>query len=142
MPLVVDLKKGEKFIVGDTVIINDSHNRKFANGGARLYIAGDAPVLREVDILWEKDANTPAQKAYFLVQSMYLSRDAKRYAEPYLDLVAQIQKAAPDTASVFASIDELIKAGSYYKALREVKKVIKREQELAANVQTERSDSN
>jgi flagellar protein FlbT len=67
MALTVDLKKGEKFIIGDTVIINDSHNRKF-EGGARLQILGDAPVLRAKDIMPEQEANSPCKHIYLMVQ--------------------------------------------------------------------------
>ena len=140
MPLVVDLKKGEKFIIGDTVIVNDSHNRRFTDG-ARLYIAGDAPVLRERDIIWEKDADSPAKRVYFLVQSMYLVRDAKPHLESYLNLAADIQKAAPGTASCFAKISELIQAGSYYKALKEVKSLLQQEQESPGNTSSAQNPS-
>lgn len=128
MALVVDLKKGETFMIGDTVIVNDTHNRKFTNGGARLYISGDAPMLREKDVMREEDATSPAKKVYFLVQSMYLARDSKTLGETYSDLCQQIQKTAPDTAPYFKKINELIESGSYYKALKETKNLIKFEQ--------------
>ena len=129
MALTVDLKKGEKFIIGDTVIINESHNRKF-EGGARLQILGDAPVLRAKDIMPEQEANSPCKHIYLLVQSMYLTRAPEKYAEPYFSLVQQIQEGEPGTAPYFMRINEMIKAGSYYKALKETRKLIAYEQEL------------
>jgi flagellar protein FlbT len=130
MALVVDLKKGETFMIGDTVIVNDTHNRKFTNGGARLYISGDAPMLREKDIMREEEATSPAKKAYFLLQSMYLTRDDKTLSEAYFNLTRQIQEAAPDTAHHFVKINELLESGSHYKALKETKNLIKLEQGL------------
>jgi flagellar protein FlbT len=127
MALTVDLKKGEKFIIGDTVIINDSHNRKF-EGGARLQILGDAPVLRAKDIMPEQEANSPCKRIYLLVQSMYLTRTPEKYAEPYFGLVRQIQEDAPGTAPYFMRINEMIKGGSYYKALKETRKLVDYEQ--------------
>ena len=58
MALTVELKPGERFIIGDTVIINDSGNRN-VSGAARLHIFGDAPMLREKDIMMDKEANSP-----------------------------------------------------------------------------------
>ena len=127
MALTVDLKKGEQFIIGDTVIINDSHNRKF-EGGARLQILGDAPVLRAKDIMPEQEANSPCKHIYLLVQSMYLTRVPEKYAEPYFGLVRQIQEDAPGTAPYFMRINEMIKGGAYYKALKEARKLVEYEE--------------
>src|ERR1022692_4415521 len=129
MALTVDLKKCETFMIGDTVILNESHNRKF-EGGARLKILGDAPVLREKDIMPELEASSPCKHIYLLVQSMYLTRAPEKYAEPYFSLVQQIQEGEPGTAPYFMRINEMIKAGSYYKALKETRKLIAYEQEL------------
>ena len=129
MALTVDLKRGEKFIIENTVIINESHNRKF-EGGARLKILGDAPILRAKDIMSEQEANSPCKGIYLLVQSMYLTRAPEKYAEAYFSLVQQIQESEPRTAPYFMKINELIKAGSYYKALKETKKLVDYEQEL------------
>ena len=132
MALTVDLKKGEKFMIGDTVILNESHNRKF-EGGARLKILGDAPMLREKDIMPELEANSPCKHIYLLVQSMYLTRAPEKYAEPYVSLLRQIQEGAPGTAPYFVRINEMIKGGLYYKALKETRKLIEYEQELFSN---------
>jgi len=127
MALTVDLKRGERFIIGDTVIINDSHNRKFQDG-ARLQILGDAPVLRAKDIMPEQEANSPCKHIYLLVQSMYLTRAPEKYAEPYFNLVRQIQEDTPGTAPYFTKINELIKGGAYYKALKEARRLVDFEQ--------------
>jgi flagellar protein FlbT len=132
MALTVDLKKGEKFMIGDTVILNESHNRKF-EGGARLKIFGDAPMLREKDIMPEQEANSPCKHIYLLVQSMFLTRAPEKYAESYFSLVRQIQEASPGTAPYFVRINEMIKGGAYYKALKETKNLIEYEQELFSN---------
>ena len=61
MALVIDLKPGEKVLVGTAVITNDKQR-------TRLHIAGDAAILREKDVLKEEDALTSCQKIYFLIQ--------------------------------------------------------------------------
>ena len=65
MALKVELKPGERFILGTSVITNDDQR-------TRLYIQGNAPVLREKDILTAETADTPAKRIYLAVQLMYL----------------------------------------------------------------------
>ena len=127
MALIIDLKPGEKILIGEAVIINDSQR-------TRLHISGDAPILREKDVMKEEQADSPAKKIYFLVQCMYLARDPKIYYDSYFGLIAEIQKAAPTTALYFMRINEMILVGAYYKAMKEAKELIHYEQELIANV--------
>jgi len=127
MPLVIDLKPGEKVLIGEAVITNDAQR-------TRLHIAGDSPILREKDVLKEEDADTPGKKAYFLIQCMYLARRPSTYHEKYFELVKEIQSAAPTTSFIFASINDQIISGSYYKALKDAKQLIEYEKELLNNV--------
>ena len=59
MALKVELKPGERFILGDSVITNDKQR-------TRLFVEGKAPILREKDILRPEDADTPCKKIYLL----------------------------------------------------------------------------
>ena len=127
MALIIDLKPGEKILIGQAVIINDSQR-------TRLQIAGDAPIMREKDVLQEEDAVTPCKKIYFLIQCMYLARNPQIYYEKYFALIQDIQSAAPSLAINFLKINELILENSYYRALKESRLLIKREQEMIANV--------
>lgn len=124
MALVIDLKPGEKILVGTAVIANDDQHR------TRLHIAGDAPILREKDVMQEHDADTPCRKIYFLIQCMYLARNPREYHDKYFALVREIQAAAPSTAFFFLKISEKIIEGSYYKALKEARELIDHEREL------------
>ena len=123
MALVLDLKPGEKVLIGEAVITNDTQR-------TRLHIAGDAPILREKDILQEEDADTPCKKIYFLVQCMYLAREPKEYYDKYFEMVKEIQEAAPSTSLFFALINDKIIQGVYYKALKDANELIKYEAEL------------
>ncbi|MCD8566633.1 MAG: flagellar biosynthesis repressor FlbT [Alphaproteobacteria bacterium] len=123
MALVIDLKPGEKILIGEAVLTNDGAR-------ARLHIAGDAPILREKDVLQEKDADSPCKKIYFLIQCMYLSKNPSEYHKNYFDMVAEIQKAAPSCGIFFAQINEQIISGSYYKAMKLGKELIQHEAEL------------
>lgn len=126
MALVIDLKPGEKVLIGDAVITNDKQR-------TRLHISGDAAILREKDVMKEEDADTPCKKAYFLIQCMYMARNPKLYHETYFDTIKEIQHAAPRLSFFFLSINEKIIAGNYYKAMKEAKDLINLEKELVEN---------
>ena len=68
MALKVELKPRERIIIGQVVIRNDEQRTRF-------FIEGDAPILREKDILTGASADTPAKKIYLAIQLMYLAQD-------------------------------------------------------------------
>lgn len=123
MALVIDLKPGEKILVGEAVITNDSQR-------TRLHIAGNAPILREKDVMHEDEAHSPCRRIYFLIQCMYISPHPDQYFEKYFSMIREIQDAAPTTTLFFVSINEKILAGQYYQALKEAKELVKYEDEL------------
>ena len=127
MALVIDLKPAERIIIGNAMITNDDHR-------ARLHIEGDAPILREKDIMREDDANSPAKKIYFTVQLMYLASDPSKLHDIYFGLIRDMQDAAPSTATFFMKINDHLLQGMYYKALKEARNLMEHEKELLANV--------
>ena len=126
MALVIDLKPGEKILIGDAVITNDSQR-------TRLHISGEAAILREKDVMKEEEADTPCKKAYFLIQCMYMARNPKTYHDKYFSIITEIQHATPKLSFFFLSINEKIIEGSYYKAMKESRNLIQLEQELIDN---------
>lgn len=127
MALVIDLKPKERIIVGNAVITND-------NQRTRLHIEGDAPILREKDVLREEDANSPCKRIYLVIQLMYLATDPTSLYDSYFSSIREVQDAAPSTALLIADISQHILGGHYYKALREARRLIDYEQELLSNV--------
>lgn len=123
MALKVEIKPSERIIVGNAVITNDGNR-------ARLIVEGDAPILREKDILRPEDADTPCKKIYLVVQMMYLAGDPRVHHDMYFQLIKDIQTAAPSTMYQIDRINNQILAGSYYKALKEAKALIEYEKEL------------
>jgi len=123
MALKVELKPGERIIIGDCVITN--HEQR-----TRLHIEGQAPILREKDILTPERADTPAKRIYLAVQLMYTSRDPRSHHEVYFALVRQIVQAAPSTWGYVEDINNQILTGNLYKALKEAKKLIAYEERL------------
>jgi flagellar protein FlbT len=127
MGLIIDLKPGEKILIGEAVITNDSQR-------ARLHIAGDAPIIREKDVMQEEKADTPCKRIYFLIQCMYLARDPGIYHKKYFGMIEEIQHASPTSSFFFMQINDHIMNGTYYKALKVAKELIEHERELVDNV--------
>jgi flagellar protein FlbT len=128
MGLKVELKPGERVIIGDSVVTNDDQR-------TRLVIEGEAPILREKDILTVDAADTPCKKIYLVVQLMYLARDPVRHHELYLELVRDVLDAAPSTRPYFNRINNAILTNNLYKALKETQRLIGYEKELLAHGQ-------
>jgi flagellar protein FlbT len=121
--LKIELKPGERVMLGDCVITNSDQR-------TRLLVEGTAPILRERDIMTEGRADTPAKRIYLAVQLMYTAKNPTSYHELYFRLVREITAAAPSMWPLIESINNQILTGELYKALREVKKLIAYEQEL------------
>ena len=90
MSLKVELKPGERIIIGDCVVTNTDQR-------TRLLIDGQVPILREKDILTSKLADSPAKRIYLAVQLMYTTRDPTAHHQVYFQLVRDIPRAAPST---------------------------------------------
>ena len=123
MSLKVELKPGERIIIGECVVTN-------ADQRTRLVIDGHVPILREKDILTPAQADTPAKRIYLSVQLMYTSRDPRTSHETYFALVADLIRAAPSAWPYIEAINNHILAGEMYKALKATGKLIAYEKEL------------
>ena len=126
MSLKVELKPGERIVVGTAVIRN-------GDSRARFVIEGDAPILRERDILTPDTADTPARKIYLAVQLMYLDQSLSAQHSIYFPLVRDFLTAAPSALPLISDVNNLILSGELYKALKATKKLIAYEQELMAH---------
>ncbi len=126
MSLKVELKPGERLIIGTAVVRNGDQR-------SRLFIEGDAPILREKDILTAATADTPAKKIYLAVQLMYLQQDLSGHNEFYFPLVQDFLSAAPSALPLIAEVNNRILSGDLYKALKAAKKLIGYEQELISH---------
>jgi len=123
MALKVELKPGERIILGDCVVTN-------ADQRTRLVIEGETPILREKDIMTPDRADSPAKRIYLAVQLMYTSRDPRAHHEIYFALVRDILRAAPSVWPHIESINNHILTGKMYKALKDAKKLVAYEQEI------------
>ncbi|SNY94280.1 flagellar protein FlbT [Cohaesibacter sp. ES.047] len=128
MPLKIELKPGERIIIGSSVITNGDTRTKF-------YVDGSSPILREKDILTSQSANSPAKRIYLCIQLMYLDQDLAKHKDAYFELVNDFIQAAPSSLRIVDSINSKILTNSLYSALKEAKALIQYEEELLRNVQ-------
>ncbi|WP_350334854.1 flagellar biosynthesis repressor FlbT [Coralliovum pocilloporae] len=126
MALKVELKPGEKIIVGDSVLTNGDQR-------TRLFVEGQAPILREKDILTPGTANTPAKRIYLAIQMMYLDGDLERHHDDYFTLVNDFIQAAPSAMPYIQKINNTILTGTFYKALKDARELIAYEEDLIQN---------
>ena len=126
MALKVELKPNERIIIGTAVIRNGDTR-------TRLFIEGDAPILREKDVLTAMTADTPAKKIYLALQLMYLEGDLGSSEKIYFPLVRDFLAAAPSALPLIDEMNSLVLDGESYKALKAAKALVAYEQDLMQN---------
>jgi flagellar protein FlbT len=129
MALKVELRPGEQIIIGESVITND-------NQRTRLYIDGDAPILREKDIMTSAKATTPAKRIYLIVQLMYLSRSIEKLQDEYLTFVRDLIEASPSSTPFVTRISREVLDGNLYRALKEARNLIDYEEQIRTHAAT------
>lgn len=134
MPLKIELKPGEKIILGQAVITNGDTRTRFT-------LDGSAPLLREKDIMTPEMADSPARLIYLAVQMMYLEEDIEKHHESYFKLVTDILQAAPSLALEISAVNNNILTGSLYKGLKDAKSLILKEDELLNHARTDSNTS-
>lgn len=133
MPLKVELKPGEKIILGQAVITNGDQRTRFT-------LDGSAPLLREKDIMTSTAADSPAKLVYLAVQMMYVEQDIDKHHQDYFKLMTDILSAAPSLSAEISAINNHILTGNLYKGLKGAKLLIEKEEELLNHVRTNSSD--
>jgi flagellar biosynthesis repressor protein FlbT len=123
MTLKVELKPGERILIGECVLTNSDRRATFV-------IDGKMPIIREKDIMTAEQANTPAKRIYLSILLMYTSRDARDQHPTYFALVRDLVQAAPSVWGQIEIINNHILTGDLYKALKQAKQLIVYEQEL------------
>ncbi len=126
MGLKVELKPGERLILGECLITNGDQR-------TRLLIEGDAAILREKEIMTPALANTPAKRIYLALQIMYTSRDPRTHHDTYFTLTRELVEAVPSAWPYIEEIGNHIITGSMYKALKSAKALIAYEKDVLEN---------
>ena len=116
-------------IVGGAVITNGTIKN------TDLIIENNVPILRQKDILSEKDATSPCSRIYFLIQLMYIDEEnLTTHQHTYWELVRELLDAVPRLTGHIDQINEHILSGNCYRALRLAGELIDFEQEVLENV--------
>jgi flagellar protein FlbT len=128
MALKIILKPNERIILGGAVVTNGKSK-------SELIIENNVPILRQKDILSEKEADSPCRRIYFVIQLMYVDEEnLVTHHNTYWKLVQALISAAPSTIGLIDQISSHILAGRYYQALKLGKKLIDYEEEILKNV--------
>jgi flagellar biosynthesis repressor protein FlbT len=128
MSLKLTLKPHERIIIDSAVVTN-------GNAHVELMIENNVPILRQKNILTEKEANTPCRRIYFVIQLMYVdTQNLKKYHKMYWDLVHDLVEAAPGVLELIDRINNHILNEEYYLALKLARKLIDYEEEAVSRV--------
>jgi flagellar protein FlbT len=129
MTLKITLKPQEKMIIGGAVLINGNPKN------TDLIIENTVPVLRQKDILSEKDATSPCSRIYFVIQLMYIDEaNLLTHQNAYWKLVRELLDAAPSLTGFIDQINQHILSGRHYQALKLARELITYEQEVISRV--------
>lgn len=126
MPLKLDLKPGEKFILNGTVV-------QVGRDGRSLILQNEAMLLRDRDVMQEEEANTPARRIYFAVMLSYIDPpNASQHDEQLYGLLNQYLEATslPVVKQTLLLIAQNVAAKQHYRALKACKSLIQAEDEL------------
>ena len=77
-------------------------------------------------------ANTPVKRLYLCVQTMYLKSDIPRYRTAYQGFLRDLRDSNPGDRLTIDAINGHVSSGTLYKALKEIRKLMKREDALLA----------
>lgn len=122
MALKITLRPHEKIIIAGTAIRNGGNT-------TNLIIENKVPILREREILKEREADSPAKRIYFIVQLMYMDQENLiEHHKLYWSLVNEFIQAAPSALGLIDKINRQILGAQYYKALKLTRELIDYEQ--------------
>jgi flagellar protein FlbT len=124
MALKISLKPHERMIIGGAVVTNGDSRTQFT-------IENKVPLLREKDIMPEREASSPSRRIYFVIQLMYVDEEnLMNHHHAYWILVEELVQAAPSVINLIDLISEHVLFGRYYQALKLAHQLIDYEEEV------------
>lgn len=125
MALRLTLGPDEKVVINGCVVRNSNRRQV-------ILIETFADIIRQKDLLKEDQTATPVTNVYFFIQTVILSSNLKDQLVPKIQ--EKLGKLAPifeeATMGLVVEAANHVSAGDYYKALKCLRPVIKREAEL------------
>lgn len=124
MPLLIDLKPGEKVIINGAVIENAGANTK-------LRVHNESNILRQKEILTNDDIATPAARVYFCLQCSYIFPEKRdHYLKLFSHYLSEYLEACPSARTIGDEIRSEVAAGLYYKGLKSSRKLLRHEADV------------
>jgi flagellar protein FlbT len=134
VPLLIDIKPGDKVIINGAVIEN-------AGNSTKLFVHNQAAILRGKEVLSEEDCGTPAARAYFALQCAYIFTDKHAdYLAKFEKLLNDYLTACPSAKAIGEQIRKEIKDDKLYRALKAAQKLIAHEGEILKSMQRKVSE--
>lgn len=125
MGLKLTMKPNERLVINGCVVRNTDRRQV-------LHIENHADVVRESDLLDEKEAGTPVKEAYFFIQTALLSPDTREKIVPAVQkrLGQLVPLFHDDIAAHIFDAAGHVSTGNFYKAMRALRAVMDYETEL------------
>ncbi|HLG86126.1 MAG TPA: flagellar biosynthesis repressor FlbT [Alphaproteobacteria bacterium] len=126
MPLKIDLKAGEKFIINGAVVT-------VGKDGRSLVLETDAMLLRDRDVMQEAEADTPAKRIYFHIMLMYIDPDNRAIYQPVYERFMEDLGRGTGLAEIRTALGHIrrdVERGLFYRALKTCKAIIAVEAEI------------
>lgn len=121
MPLLIDLKPGEKVIINGAVIENAGANTK-------IRICNESTLLRQKEIMTEDEANSPAARVYFCLQNAYIFPEMRAHYLALFDhYLGEYLEACPSAQPIGQEICNEISGDHFYRALKTSRKLLTHE---------------
>lgn len=128
--LVLELRQGDMMVVNGAAIRFRSRTR--------IELTAHARFLFGRQIMAPNDANTPAKRIYFALQTAYIGdEEERRSGLADAELLIEEFKAATTSLSVVALLDSAMacaRADSCYQALRLARRVVRHEEAVLGRV--------
>ncbi len=128
MPLMIELKGGEKIIVNGAVLEN-------AGSTASLRVLNESSVLRQSEVMTEAEAVTPAGRVYFCLQCAYLFPEKRdEHINMFAGYLEDYLAACPSMLEEGKQLVEMVKGEQFYRGLKLARKLLKHEEALLKNL--------
>jgi flagellar protein FlbT len=125
MALHIELAPNERIIVGEAAIRNGSRRTK-------LTIETRAKVLRERDVIFESEADTPCKRLYLTIEEAYFAADPTEAEDRFIVQANEVMGAVPSMGPYIARIYMKMSRGDggFFRALKEAQALVAYEAEL------------
>lgn len=127
MPLKIELKPGERLLIGGAAIRNGPRRSSFV-------IETVTNFLRGGDIILESEADTACKRLYLTLTVLYLAEPTPEAEDLFVRQANALMAAAPSMAPYLRDIHDLLAGGERYRALKRCRDLIQYEQSLAGRL--------